>query len=204
MREFIGFSDSVHACPLAEQTVACQPSSEAHAHGSSSRDLLRPGGQRPWRCPSTSWKLRLDDASLPWWNWTKLTKFWVDGQWFHGPIPGKLIASSWPELRTLDFYDNRLSGPVPAEVLTMPLLGYIQLHGNNLSGLPTAADLGDRAAPLVELKLQHNPGLEGCVPPTFSSFSANRPGYQGAVVPCGRGGESESERAADKQSAGEL
>ena len=43
------------------------------------------------------------------WSWRKLKKFWVDGVWLEGEIPS-FIAQRWPDLQTLDLYDNNLTG----------------------------------------------------------------------------------------------
>ena len=63
----------------------------------------------PWQCPAHGWAVKFDDLALPFWNWTKLEKFWVDANFFHGSIPGS-IAARWPMLRSLDLYNNDLTG----------------------------------------------------------------------------------------------
>merc|ERR1712232_772291 len=86
--------------------------------------------------------------------------FWVDGNWFYGSVPGRLMADSWPQLRTLDLYDNNLTGPVPSELGDMPNLDWVQLQGNRLDGIVPANVIAPRR--FNRLKLSHNPELRGC------------------------------------------
>ena len=41
---------------------------------------------------------------------------------------------SWPQLQSLDLYDNHLEGSIPASLTTLPLVK-LQLQGNRLSGM---------------------------------------------------------------------
>ncbi len=56
----------------------------------------------------------------------------VDGNWFDGNIPGKLMEEHWPFLQSLDLYDNNSTGSVPEDLADMPELDFIQLQGNHL------------------------------------------------------------------------
>lgn len=104
--------------------------------------------------------MRFDDEALPWWKWRKLQLFWVDGNWFYGQIP-EFLPTRWPELRKLDLYDNNLEGSIPKGFGELKNLGWVTLNHNNLSG-EVPSDLF--AAPRLEVNLNSNSGLTGCVP----------------------------------------
>merc|ERR1712039_1140548 len=82
-----------------------------------------------------------------------------DGQWLHGSIPA-FMSARWPNLRTLDLYDNNLRGGIPTEIGSMSSLAFVQLQGNRLSGIVPSTLFH---SPRVEVNLQHNPGLHGCL-----------------------------------------
>merc|ERR1712185_813930 len=112
-------------------------------------------------CPSKDWNVRFDDPEMPWWSWSKLVTFWVDGNWFHGSIPGELMVERWPNLRTLDLYDNNLTGTFPEKIEDMRDLEFVQFQGNWLSGTVPDRIFDGR---FRRLKLSVNPNLTGCIP----------------------------------------
>ena len=82
--------------------------------------------------------MKFDDLSQPFWKWKKLEKFWVDANFYHGSVPAE-ISTLWPQLRTLDLYNNELSGVIPESLGKLTQLTQIQLQDNHLSGtLPPA------------------------------------------------------------------
>lgn len=72
------------------------------------------------------------------------------------------MAESWPQLRTLDLYDNNLTGPVPSQLADMRNLDFVQLQGNRFEGTVPAKVLAPGR--FNRLKLSHNPELKGCLP----------------------------------------
>merc|ERR1740130_2381084 len=100
---------------------------KADVEGGDTNDLA-------WQCRSLGWRLPFDDLSLPFWNWKSIEKFWVDANFWHGSIPVE-IGEKWPHLRTLDLYNNDMSGPLPSSLRQLRNLSNIQLQDNNFSGV---------------------------------------------------------------------
>ena len=73
------------------------------------------------------------DPTQPFWSWHKIEKFWVDAIFFHGSIPD-FIGFKWPWLRTIDLYNNELTGTIPASMARLTDLTQIQLQDNDLTG----------------------------------------------------------------------
>eukprot|EP00929_Paragymnodinium_shiwhaense_P098520 TRINITY_DN59995_c0_g1_i4.p1 TRINITY_DN59995_c0_g1~~TRINITY_DN59995_c0_g1_i4.p1 ORF type:complete len:329 (-),score=24.03 TRINITY_DN59995_c0_g1_i4:6-917(-) len=152
LREFVAFGVSNLVCPPQDERnrSACRPTSDPRGH---------------WLCPSSSWRVRFDDPALPWWSWSKLALFWVDGNFFEGSIPNYL-AEKWPKLWKLDLYDNSLSGPVPSSLGQLRSLRLLQLQNNDFSGHFPLEAIGPS---LLEVSMQENPQLRGCLPPASRS-----------------------------------
>jgi hypothetical protein len=125
----------------------------------------------PWQCPDTGWKVQFDDPDLPFWKWRNLEKFWVDANFFYGSIPS-FIADRWPNLRTLDLYNNELSGAVPKSVGKLTQLTQIQLQDNDLSGeLPSEVI----NLPLLQvLRVAVNKRLTGAIFPVQMQAMSSR------------------------------
>ena len=62
----------------------------------------------------------------------KPLQVWLDGNFLTGTIPAD-IATRWPELQSLDLYDNDLTGAIPAGLGELAW-HKLQLHSNNLTG----------------------------------------------------------------------
>ena len=91
----------------------------------------------PQTAVSEGWAIRFDvtegpDAA-PWWWWSRLEKFWIDGNFAYGRLPERM-GELWPNMRTLDLYSNSLEGGIPASFGLMRKLHQVQLQHNRLSG----------------------------------------------------------------------
>ncbi|MDE2752261.1 MAG: M66 family metalloprotease, partial [Gemmatimonadota bacterium] len=102
-----------------------------------------------------------------------------------GPIPAELHAVA--NLRTLRLSGNHLTGLIPAWLGDLANLAILNLGGNELSG-PLPAELG-RATMLDDLDVRSN-SLAGTVPPEFSNLSrlgslilADNPALAGPLPP---------------------
>jgi len=95
-----------------------------------------------------------------------MERFWVDGNGFTGTIPSDAHLA-WPNLRSLDLYSNRLTGPVPAALGRFQDLIQLQLQDNLLSDGPPSLPGGQAlfslgAQPsLVQADLRMNENLTG-------------------------------------------
>eukprot|EP00933_Yihiella_yeosuensis_P079933 TRINITY_DN9334_c0_g8_i1.p1 TRINITY_DN9334_c0_g8~~TRINITY_DN9334_c0_g8_i1.p1 ORF type:complete len:563 (-),score=78.17 TRINITY_DN9334_c0_g8_i1:55-1743(-) len=123
-----------------------------------------------YQCPEKGWHLRFDDPSTAFWTWSSLQRFWVDANWFSGSIPD-FISGRWPRMRSLDLYNNNMSGPLPAALLEMKNLTKLQLQDNDFSCSeePTTEEAGivarlARMPNMDFLFLDSNPRLCGCIP----------------------------------------
>jgi hypothetical protein len=115
----------------------------------------------PWQCPFAGWRPKFDDMTQPWWSWTSIEKFWVDANFFHGSIPSE-IADRWPNLRTLDLYDNDLTGVIPKEIGQLSQLHQLLLQDNRFSGnIPFNEIL--KLPKLMSMNVGTNPELHGCI-----------------------------------------
>ncbi|KAA0170045.1 hypothetical protein FNF28_01654 [Cafeteria roenbergensis] len=121
----------------------------------------------PQTAVSEGWAIRFDvtegpDAA-PWWWWSRLEKFWIDGNFAYGRLPERM-GELWPNMRTLDLYSNSLEGGIPASFGLMRKLHQVQLQHNRLSGrIPEKLFHPDTLPVLSVLRLQLNPDLEGCI-----------------------------------------
>ncbi len=57
---------------------------------------------------------------------------WLDGNFLTGGIPA-YIADVWPKHRSLDLYDYKMDGPIPASLAKLNFVK-LQLQGNTFSG----------------------------------------------------------------------
>lgn len=123
-----------------------------------------PIGER-YKCAGLSWDARLEDMH-PIFNWTSLQKFWLDGS--RATASDAFFAKAaeaWPNLRTLDLYDNHIQ--VDASALAAfaqhPHLHQLMLGRNDVRGkLPP--ELFHIGKPWRLLQLSLNSKLEGCAP----------------------------------------
>lgn len=155
--EFIAFEQSHEefeedSCP---GDSSCKPSYQS---------IIDPDGSGKYRCTSSSQSWSQDLSLMPIFKWHNLEKFWVDANALQAS-PGFLqkAAMAWPNLRTLDLYDNDLSLDVGelSAFAHHPLLHQVQLQRNNLHGVLPDAILNSSS--LVTLFLSLNPRVQGCI-----------------------------------------
>ncbi|XP_062166144.1 probable inactive receptor kinase At3g08680 isoform X2 [Alnus glutinosa] len=125
----------------------------------------------------------------------------LPGVGLYGPIPANTIGKL-DALAILSLRSNRLSGSIPADILSLPSLHYIYLQDNNFSGnIPATIN---NLTHLIGLNLQHNslngsipyfnpPGLKhlnlsynhlnGSIPSALEKFPASS--FQGNLMLCG-------------------
>eukprot|EP00941_MAST-03F_sp_MAST-3F-sp1_P001448 g1448.t1 len=149
---FVAFEQNLRECPPS-QTSDCRPTFLWRR--------MKRTNEPPWTCAFEAWAPRFDDEANPWWSWSKLERFWVDANWIQGSIPVE-IGDRWPMLRTLDLYDNMLTGTIPKQLGRLTHLQELRLHANHFSGLvPTDAF---RSLPSLHvLRLDDNEHLSGCL-----------------------------------------
>jgi hypothetical protein len=187
MVDFVGFGQSAQRCPPGGDPVLSPAAARAAGAGVGGRDAGGDGAAAPWRlkcrpnywyvafsmvnldagdddpdlpwqCPDRGWRVKFDDASAPWWKWRRLEKFWVDANFFHGSIPDS-IADKWPRLRTIDLYNNELTGTIPPSLGRLTDLTQIQLQDNDLEGtVPNEVLLQPK---LIKLRVAKNAWLAG-------------------------------------------
>jgi hypothetical protein len=181
MVDFVGFGQSAQRCPpggdpvlppaaalaagkdavgdgAAPWRLKCRPNFWYIATHMVNLDAEDDDPDLPWQCPDRSWKVKFDDASAPWWKWRKLEKFWVDANFFHGSIPD-FIAGKWPRLRTIDLYNNELTGTIPPSLGRLTDLTQIQLQDNDLEG--TVPNEVLYLPKLIKMRVAKNAGLSG-------------------------------------------
>jgi hypothetical protein len=166
MVDFVGFSQSDLKCPLGGSSrkgkVAALVKNDApdcrptYLYKAAVKD--KNPSDYPWQCKSRGWHPKFDDLSQPFWAWKKMEKFWVDANFFQGSIPHE-IATKWPKLRSLDLYNNDLTGTIPESLRKLTLLNNLQLQDNKLSGT-VPSDLWGLNL-LNTLHLSMNPELGG-------------------------------------------
>ena len=157
--QFIGFEQNQLPCPPADHAARSAAAGLGPCQPTYLWKAQQLTGERPWQCPWAGWRARFDDPAAPWWGWRSIEMFWVDSNFFYGTIPAAM-ATRWPALRTLDLYDNDLSGTIPPEMGQMADLHQVLLHDNRLTGTVPAALL---ALPrLQQLQFSLNPELGGC------------------------------------------
>ena len=159
MIDFIAFAQDLRRCPAASYRSDAEVSNQCRPIYLWRRMLKT--GQHPWTC-SGRWTPQFDDLSEnPWWSWSKLERFWLDANWMRGSIPSQ-IAEKWPNLRSLDLYDNELVGNLPPQLGLLTNLQKLQLHANQFSGIVPFRALF--ALPeLTTLSVHDNAGLAGCI-----------------------------------------
>jgi hypothetical protein len=184
MVDFVGFGQSAQKCPpggnpmlslAAAKTAGAASTVSAAATSDTWRLKCRPNywyvaynvmdfnaeeedPDLPWQCPDRGWRVKFDDASAPWWKWRKLEKFWVDANFFYGSIPD-FIADKWPRLRTIDLYNNALTGTIPLALGRLTDLTQIQLQDNDLEGTVPGEVL--HLPKLIKLRVAKNARLYG-------------------------------------------
>ena len=181
MVDFVGFGQSAQRCPPGGEPVLppaaalaagkdalgdgagpwrlkCRPNYWYVAFSMVNLDAGDDDPDLPWQCPDRGWKVKFDDASAPWWKWRRLEKFWVDANFFHGSIPDS-IADKWPRLRTIDLYNNELTGTIPPSLGRLTDLTQIQLQDNDLEG--TVPDEVLHLPKLIFLRVAKNARLYG-------------------------------------------
>eukprot|EP00746_Dinoflagellata_sp_MGD_P091402 gnl/MRDRNA2_/MRDRNA2_362290_c0_seq1.p1 gnl/MRDRNA2_/MRDRNA2_362290_c0~~gnl/MRDRNA2_/MRDRNA2_362290_c0_seq1.p1 ORF type:complete len:359 (+),score=48.07 gnl/MRDRNA2_/MRDRNA2_362290_c0_seq1:100-1077(+) len=173
LRSFVAFQQGrfKHECPPHDEPERnlCRADYESRVDGSDDSSKM----MVTWMCPQNSWNPRFDDRSNPFWSWHNLERFWVDDNYFSGSIPD-FIADDWPHLRSLDLYNNNLTGKLPSALLKLTNLTKLQLHVNNFTCDEERRAESMRADGVVA-KLSsmpsmavftafENPHLCGCVP----------------------------------------
>ena len=157
--QFVGFEQNQLSCPPADHAARSAAAGLGPCQPTYLWKAQRLTEEKPWQCPWAGWRARFDDPAAPWWGWRSIEMFWVDSNFFYGTIPAAM-ATRWPALRTLDLYDNDLSGTIPPEMGQMADLHQVLLHDNRLTGTVPAALL---ALPrLQQLQFSLNPELGGC------------------------------------------
>ena len=157
--QFIGFEQNQLPCPPADHAARSAAAGLGPCQPTYLWKAQQLTDEHPWQCPWAGWRARFDDPAAPWWGWRSIEMFWVDSNFFYGTIPAAM-ATRWPALRTLDLYDNDLSGTIPPEMGQMVDLHQVLLHDNRLTGTVPAALL---ALPrLHQLQFSLNPELGGC------------------------------------------
>ncbi|CAK9076018.1 unnamed protein product [Durusdinium trenchii] len=118
-----------------------------------------------WRCPVHGWNIRLDDMSLPWWRWRSIEKMHIDANFIYGHIPEDL-PELWPNLRSLDLHDLKLSGPLPWSLRRLVNLTQLQVQLNDLycpDGIDVVAGLM-KMPKMRTFNIDANPTMCGCLP----------------------------------------
>ena len=101
-------------------------------------------------------------------KWKKLEKFWVDmNNLTISPHFFDKIVQGWPQLRTLDLYDNNIHLDVSnvMKLKRLPLLHLVQLQNNRLFGRVDSSFFEDWPRNLRQLNLNLNSELQGCIHP---------------------------------------
>jgi len=83
--------------------------------------------------------LGMDDNLLsspiaPFARLTKLQKLYAEDNLITGQITEQMISDGWQAMVDLDLSANRLEGPLPANIWTMPDLEVVDLHSNDFVG----------------------------------------------------------------------
>eukprot|EP00928_Gymnodinium_smaydae_P027165 TRINITY_DN21090_c0_g1_i1.p1 TRINITY_DN21090_c0_g1~~TRINITY_DN21090_c0_g1_i1.p1 ORF type:complete len:378 (+),score=28.99 TRINITY_DN21090_c0_g1_i1:370-1503(+) len=159
--EFVAFEQSHIELDEGEclEDMTCVPSFES---------MLDPDEPGKYRC-NAGWSQDL--TALPVFKWRHLEKFWVDANSLWAS-PGFFaqMAESWPNLRTLDLYDNNIRSDASELVALMrlPLLHQVLLQSNQLVGT-FPGEVVASASALITMFLSFNKDLHGCIPPMKGS-----------------------------------
>jgi hypothetical protein len=188
LRSFIGFHQALRYCPLFN---ASDPSNRAITGYPTSRmdaedckplmELVVDGFMgAAWQCRSQGWREDMSDLNRPWYQWPKLQRFWVDGNFFYGGLPYDIVRL-WPEMRSIDVYGNELTSVSWEAFAELPFLEEIRLQGNYIENAFNATFLDPQVTPrLQEVHLQHNAHFYGCVPSSYVRWSPLQ-GHDGAL-----------------------
>eukprot|EP00913_Durusdinium_trenchii_P017756 g16684.t1 len=103
--------------------------------------------------------------SLPWWRWRSIEKMHIDANFIYGHIPEDL-PELWPNLRSLDLHDLKLSGPLPWSLRRLVNLTQLQVQLNDLycpDGIDVVAGLM-KMPKMRTFNIDANPTMCGCLP----------------------------------------
>ena len=89
----------------------------------------------------------------------------------NGELTDDLIREGWQSMVDLDISANRLEGPLPSMIWSMPLLEVVDIHGNDFNGqIPEVVGV---ARNLVYVGVQDN-SLDGTIPESISNMEKLR------------------------------
>jgi hypothetical protein len=121
LRVLVAFQNGASSCPReADECHLLYKVKYDHA--------LAPGENYKCRSSSLSGPIPEEYRHLH-----QLEKFWVDGNFLNGTIPD-WMGSAWPKLRSLDLFDNELTGTIPASLGQLKQLELLQLQENRYVG----------------------------------------------------------------------
>eukprot|EP00930_Biecheleria_cincta_P019968 TRINITY_DN15109_c0_g1_i1.p1 TRINITY_DN15109_c0_g1~~TRINITY_DN15109_c0_g1_i1.p1 ORF type:complete len:341 (-),score=47.71 TRINITY_DN15109_c0_g1_i1:237-1106(-) len=128
-----------------------------------------------YRCPGKSWSPNLDKLKAIY-GWRKLQKFWIDAnQITASEYFVREAARAWPQLRTLDLYDNAIEMDVGAfaAFASHPTMYQLYLARNRFFGtFPEDLVDASKTWPLGSITVFMNSNVTGCIPRRFGAITA--------------------------------
>ena len=158
--EVIGFEQNVYeyAPPFHCRSLQCRPTYETLFQESGEK------GENTWICGGLSQDL----STMPFFGARKLEKFWWDMNDLTATPEFFIKAvASWPSLRTLDLYDNRIRVSILAlePLKKLRHLRQVLIQRNFLHGTLDAAFFTDWPEQWTVLNIALNGELGGCLSP---------------------------------------
>eukprot|EP00054_Salpingoeca_dolichothecata_P011630 m.64566 g.64566 ORF g.64566 m.64566 type:complete len:402 (+) comp19556_c0_seq1:556-1761(+) len=112
---------------------------------------------KAFRCPAAGLGGPIPDSFK---KLRRMEKFWVDANFLTGPVPDWL-PDYWPNLRSLDLFDNDFVGEFPQSYARLQKLEHAQLQCNDLHGVVPRSFF--ELPRLRRVSIGQNPQLGGCV-----------------------------------------
>lgn len=103
----------------------------------------------------------------PFAKFTNIQKLYIEDNLITGEITEEMISGGWQNMVDLDVSANRLVGPIPPNIWSLPDLEVLDLHSNDFIGqIPAIGSVNNK---IVFLGLQNN-GLEWRIPESISNL----------------------------------
>mmetsp|Transcript_21439 Transcript_21439/g.43550 ORF Transcript_21439/g.43550 Transcript_21439/m.43550 type:complete len:752 (-) Transcript_21439:216-2471(-) len=114
---------------------------------------------------------QLESSIAPFAKLTKIQKLYLEDNLITGEITDEMLTIGWADMVDLDLSVNRIEGPIPEKIWTMPNLQVVDIHGNDFIGqIPKVDSVNEK---LVFLALQDN-SLEWRIPESISNLASLR------------------------------